>query len=71
MGEIVNLRRERKRRARDGEAALAAAARLLHGRSKAERDAAAREADRASLVLDGARLRDAGAEAAGDAPGRE
>ena len=37
MGEIVNLRRERKRAARQLAESRAAANRLLHGRSKAER----------------------------------
>ena len=41
MGEIVNLRRERKRAAREQEAAKAAENRVLHGRSKAEREAEA------------------------------
>jgi Domain of unknown function (DUF4169) len=37
MGEIVNLRRERKRAARHLAESEAAANRLLHGRSKADR----------------------------------
>lgn len=49
MGEIVNLRREKKRRARAEAEALAAQNRALHGRTKAERDGEA-------LVLDGALL---------------
>jgi len=45
MSEIVNLRRERKRAARQLAENQAAANRLLHGRSKAERALqAAREA---------------------------
>ncbi|PWT85036.1 MAG: DUF4169 domain-containing protein [Proteobacteria bacterium] len=45
MSEIVNLRRERKRAARQLAESQAAANRLLHGRSKAERALeAAREA---------------------------
>jgi hypothetical protein len=45
MVEIVNLRRERKRAARQRAERDASANRLLHGRSKAERELeAAREA---------------------------
>ena len=38
MVEIVNLRRERKRAARQQAERVASANRLLHGRSKAERE---------------------------------
>jgi hypothetical protein len=38
MGDIVNLRTERKRAARQRAEREAGANRLLHGRSKAERD---------------------------------
>jgi hypothetical protein len=37
MGELVNLRQVKKRRARDADAASAEANRLLHGRTKAEK----------------------------------
>jgi len=37
MGEIVNLRRERKRASRERDAAKAVDNRVLHGLSKAER----------------------------------
>jgi len=51
MGEIVNLRRERKRAARQQDAAKAAENRVLHGRSKAERatEAARRDLDERRL----------------------
>ena len=39
MAEVVNLRRIRKRLAREAAAKDAAAARILHGRSSAERQA--------------------------------
>ncbi len=56
MGEIVNLRRARKRRERDRKAEQAAEMRLLHGRSRAERDAQASRQALARDMLDGARL---------------
>jgi len=39
MGELINLRRARKRKARDAKETAASANRLLHGVSKPERDA--------------------------------
>lgn len=59
MGDLVNLRRERKRRARDHEHAQAAQARLLHGRGRTERLAQQSETARAAALLDGARLDEA------------
>ncbi len=56
MGEIVNLRRERKRRARDRAATEAAASRARHGRDRAAREAQARQDDHLRGVVDGARL---------------
>ena len=54
MGEVVNLRRARKR-ARDAEAgAVAASNRARFGRTRAEAAAEAAEKDRAARVLDGA-----------------
>ncbi len=45
MGDVVNLRRARKNAKRQAAERVAAANRLLHGRSKAERDLeAARDA---------------------------
>lgn len=40
MGDIVNLRRARKKRARDASGVEAAANRLTFGQSRAEREAA-------------------------------
>ncbi len=56
MGEIVNLRREKKRRARAEAEALAVQNRALHGRTKAERDGEALVRAREARVLDGALL---------------
>jgi hypothetical protein len=55
MGEIVNLRRARRQRARDTAAEAAAANRARHGRTRAERDAERLEQERARRALDGAR----------------
>lgn len=56
MGEVINLRRAKKARARVEAAATAAANRVAFGRTKAERAAAAAEADRSERILDGAKL---------------
>lgn len=56
MGEIVNLRRERKRRVRAQAAEQAAEMRARHGRTRAEREAEAGDAARLGTALDGARL---------------
>ncbi|MBJ6121384.1 DUF4169 family protein [Sphingomonas mollis] len=58
MAEIVNLRTVRKAKARDAAAATADANRIAHGRTKAEKQAARIEADRARRLLDGAKLDD-------------
>ena len=55
MGEIVNLNRARKDRAKAAKTAKAATNRVAHGRTKAERMAAERERDRASNLLEGHR----------------
>jgi hypothetical protein len=55
MAEIVNLRRARKAKARTDAAARADANRLAFGRTRAEREAASIDADRACRLLDGAR----------------
>lgn len=65
MGEIVNLRCERRRAVRAAEAAQAAANRVLHGTPRALREAAAREVTREAAQLDQARLDDK------DAPAQE
>lgn len=56
MGEIVNLRRARKKRARDDAEAEAAKNRAAHGRTKAERRMAATKRGKDEAALDGHRL---------------
>ncbi len=56
MAEIVNLRRVKKRRARDAASQDAIAARMRHGLTKAERDADARASKARGARLDGAKL---------------
>ncbi len=58
MGEIVNLRRARKAKARAVAAAQADANRLAFGRTKAERKATALDTERARRLLDGAKRKD-------------
>ena len=55
MADIVNLRSARKARARTETEAKAAANRLLHGQSKAEKRILRDEAARQAAALDGAR----------------
>lgn len=55
MGEVVNLRQARKAAARRTKEAEAAANRLAHGRTRAEREATKAEKERATRLLDGAR----------------
>ena len=55
MGDVVNLRRARKARARSAHQAQAAVNRAASGRSRAERLIAQADADRADRLLDGAR----------------
>jgi hypothetical protein len=56
MGEIVNLRRARKEAKRQRAEREAAANRLLHGRSKAERDLASKRDAKARRDLDRHRI---------------
>lgn len=56
MGEVINLRLARKAAARRTKEADAAANRLTHGRTRAERELAKAEKERAARLLDGARL---------------
>jgi len=56
MGEIINLRRARKARARQAAAVTADANRAAFGRTKAERARDAAERARAARVVDDARL---------------
>ena len=53
MAEIVNLRRVRKQRAREDAEAQAQQNRIAFGRSKAERQLAEAERDKAARGLDG------------------
>jgi Domain of unknown function (DUF4169) len=55
MAEIINLRRARKAATRKDKEAQAAANRLAHGRTRAEREATQAETARAARLLDGAR----------------
>ena len=56
MGEIVNLNRVRKEKARADGKAAAAANRAAHGRTRGQRDAAEAERLSAARFLDGAKL---------------
>lgn len=56
MGEVVNLNRVRKDRAKAGALATAGANRAAHGRTKAERTRAETERERAARLLDGSKL---------------
>ena len=58
MGEVVNLRRLRKRGEREQSAKRAEASRARFGRSKAERVADERRAQRASELLEQHRIDD-------------
>ncbi|MBB3694703.1 DUF4169 family protein [Sphingomonas sp. BK580] len=56
MGELVSLNRARKARKRAEDATQAAANRVAHGRTKAEKQAERQERARQEAVLDGAAL---------------
>ena len=58
MGEIVNLNRVRKDRAKAETRATASANRAAHGRTKAEQTRAETERERAARLLDGSKLED-------------
>ena len=58
MGDVVNLNRFRKDRARADRKAEAAANRAAHGRSKVEKTRADRERERAERLLDGQKRED-------------
>jgi len=55
MAEIVNLNRARKAKARSEAQATAAANRVAHGRTKAEKQAVQAETERRARDLDGAK----------------
>jgi hypothetical protein len=56
MAEIVNLRRARKAKARDGKEKTAQANRTLHGTPKAVRNLAETRKDKADQALSGHKL---------------
>lgn len=56
MGEIVNLRKVRKEAKKRDEAAHAAANRIVHGRSKAERELETKRTTMISRQLDRHRI---------------
>jgi hypothetical protein len=56
MGEIVNLNRVRKDRAKAEAKAAAKANRASHGQSKADRKSAEKERSRVDRLLDGSKL---------------
>ena len=58
MGEVVSLRRARKAKARVADAAQAAANRVAHGLTKAQKAADARAQVQRDALLDGAKLTD-------------
>jgi len=58
MGDVVNLNRARKARAKLDGKATAASNRVAHGRTRAEREAADRERERAARLLDGSKRED-------------
>ena len=58
MGEVVNLNRARKQRARTVTKATAASNRAAHGRTKGERAQVEAERARVERLLDGAKRED-------------
>ncbi|MFN3349395.1 DUF4169 family protein [Pseudorhodoplanes sp.] len=67
MGDVLNLRLARKKRDRQRDADNAAARRLVHGRSKAERKLEGAQRDKSASNLDGHRI---GSGEANEVPGR-
>jgi hypothetical protein len=59
MGDLINLRKWREQRQREAAAATAAANRLSHGRTKAEKRHDAAEIARRKKLLDAAQRDDA------------
>ena len=66
MGDLVNLRRERKRRARDRDAETAADNRVAHGLTKVERQAADASRRLDARALDAHKLEKSPADPSGD-----
>jgi hypothetical protein len=68
MGNVVNLNKFRKRKARGDRAKQAEVNRRLHGRTQAERDREALQKEQLTRHVDGARLDGADADAPEDEP---
>lgn len=58
MAEIINLNRARKARQKAAQAATAATNRLLHGRTRADREAQRIERERADRHIEGHKRED-------------
>ena len=58
MGEVINLNRARKARAKAEATTAARGNRAIHGRTKADRNRAESERERAARLLDGAKRED-------------
>ena len=58
MGDVVNLNRARKARTKADARTAAVANRAAHGRTRAEREAADKERERAARLLDGSKRED-------------
>jgi hypothetical protein len=56
MGELVNLNREKKRRAKDAAAQAAAENRVRHGRTRVERNRDADDEARRRAAVENARI---------------
>lgn len=56
MGDVINLNRYRKARARAEKERLAAESRVRHGQSRAEKQVLRREDDRRAAELEGKRM---------------
>ena len=56
MGDVINLRKVRKQAKKRDDAERAAANRIVHGRSKVERELQARNVDRQNRHLDGHKI---------------
>ena len=58
MSQVINLNQARKARARIEAKSRAAENRVVHGRTKAEKQVADRERERAERLLDGSKRED-------------
>ena len=56
MGDVINLRKARKQAKRREDVERAAANRIVHGRSKSERNLQERDEDRLNRHLDGHKI---------------